>query len=116
MPHAVLICDDDPACRTELRKSLHGFEVVEAETSVAARAALETRAFYAVVADALDVLQFVRIAFPATIRFLVSGLELEVVVREVNDGAAHRFFQKPWDAEKLRTALEHVLQARVAGG
>lgn len=113
---AVLICDDDPESRTELRRSLHGFDVVETETETAARAALEQRPFDAIVADALDVLQFVRIAYPATVRFLVSSQELEVVVRAVNDGAAHRFFQKPWDADKLRTTLELVLQARVAGG
>ncbi|MGE0403465.1 MAG: hypothetical protein AB7T06_42565 [Kofleriaceae bacterium] len=116
MSYAVLICDDDPDDRTEMRESLHGFDVVEASSERGARDALEARTFDAIVANALDVLLFVRSAYPATIRFLVSSEELEVVVRAVNDGAAHRFFQKPCDADKLRGALEHLLRERAPGG
>jgi DNA-binding NtrC family response regulator len=113
MSYAVLICDDNPADRTVVRESLHDFDVVEVETQTAARDVLETRSFDAIVASALDVLLFVRSAYPATIRFLVSSEELEVVVKAVNDGAAHRFFQKPCDAKRLRGALEGDLRARV---
>jgi len=116
MSYAVLICDDDPTDRTVMRESLRGFDVVEVASENAARDALETRPFDAIVASGLEVLLFVRSAYPATIRFLVSSEELEVVVRAVNDGAAHRFFQKPCDADKLRGALEIVLRARAPGG
>lgn len=115
MSYAVLICDDDPRHRTELRTSLHGFDVVEVASENAAREALSTRAFDAIVASAPDVLLFVRSAYPATVRFLVSSENLEVVVRAVNHGAAHRFFQKPCDATKLRGALEVDLRARTPG-
>lgn len=115
MSYAVLICDDDPADRTLMRDSLQGYEIVEVGSQTAARDALEKRPFDAIVTNGLDVLLFARSAHPATIRFLVSSEELEVVVRAVNDGAAHRFFQKPCDAEKLRGALEVVLRTRATG-
>ena len=114
MSYAVLICDDNPADRSAVRDSLHGFEVIEVG-SQGARDMLETRAFDAIVASALDVLLFVRSAYPATIRFLVSSEEIEVVVKAVNDGAAHRFFQKPCDASRLRGALEGDLRLDLSG-
>ncbi len=115
MSYAVLICDDNPADRTVMRRTLHDFDVVEV-ASQHARDVLETRSFDAIVASALDVLLFVRSAYPATIRFLVSSEELEVVMRAVNHGAAHRFFQKPCDTDKLRGALESDLRARTPKG
>lgn len=115
MPAAVLICDDDPESRSALRQSLAGFSIEEAESALAGRAALEARTFDAIIAASLDVLQFARVTAPATFRVLVSSEELEVVVQAVNQGCAHRFFQKPWDAEKLRATLDQVLRARGAG-
>lgn len=116
MSYAVLICDDNPADRSVMRRSLHDFEVVEVASENAARDVLETRTFDVIVASALDVLLFVRSAYPATIRFLVSGESLEVVVKAVNNGAAHRFFQKPCDTDRLRGALETDLRARAHRG
>jgi DNA-binding NtrC family response regulator len=113
MSYAVLICDDNQADRTVLRESLRGFEVVEVASENAARDALEGRVFDVIVASAIDVLLFVRSAYPATIRFLVSSQELETVVKAVNDGAAHRFFQKPCDADKLRDAIAVALEVRM---
>jgi DNA-binding NtrC family response regulator len=113
MSYAVLICDDNPADRTVLRESLRDFEVVEVASENAARDALEGRVFDVIVASAIDVLLFVRSAYPATIRFLVSSQELETVVKAVNEGAAHRFFQKPCDADKLRDALAVALEVRM---
>jgi DNA-binding NtrC family response regulator len=113
MSYAVLFCDDNPADRTVLRESLRDFEVVEVASENAARDALEGRVFDVIVASAIDVLLFVRSAYPATIRFLVSSQELETVVKAVNEGAAHRFFQKPCDADKLRDALAVALEVRM---
>jgi DNA-binding NtrC family response regulator len=113
MSYAVLICDDNPADRTVLRESLRDFEVVEVASENAARDALEGRVFDVIVTSAIDVLLFVRSAYPATIRFLVSSQELETVVKAVNEGAAHRFFQKPCDADKLRDALAVALEVRM---
>lgn len=115
MSYAVLICDDDQTCRAALHTLLHGHDVVAVGSDNAALDELEKRSFDAIVTTGVDLLWFVRSAYPALIRFLVSSEELEVVVKAVNDGAAHRFFQKPCDAEKLRDALEIDLRARLPG-
>jgi len=66
-----------------------------------------------VIADELELMQHVRVTYPTALRFLVSGdRELEPLSRAVNDGAVHRFFQKPWDGAKLRRALDLDLRAR----
>jgi len=53
---------------------------------------------------------------PNAIRFLVTAnREIEVAVRAVNEGAVHKFFLKPWDDDKLRSALELQLRSRHTG-
>jgi DNA-binding NtrC family response regulator len=117
----VLICDDDPDIRTVMRRTLKGYEIVEAGSPREALDALKQTTFDAVVsdysmdsdADGLDLLQLVKLQQPDTIRFLVTAnRDLEVVVRAVNEGAVHRYFLKPWNDEKLRSALEILLHGR----
>ncbi len=121
MPYAILICDDDPDIRRAMKRALRGNDVVEASSPNEAIEALKARRFDAVVSDysleaatnGLDLLQHVRIQYPAMVRFLVTGnQELDVVVRAVNEGAVHRYFKKPWDDDKLRTALELLLRSQ----
>ena len=118
---SILICDDDPDTRAAMRRTLRGHAVVEAASPDEAIAQLETAPFDAVVSDfsleaaldGLDLLQHVRVAYPETVRFLVTGnRDVEVAARAVNEGAVHRYFSKPWDDHKLRAALEIVLHAR----
>lgn len=123
MGSKVLICDDDPDIRTVMRRTLKGYEIVEAGSPREALDALKQTKFDAVVsdysmdsdADGLDLLQLVKLQQPDTVRFLVTAnRDLEVVVRAVNEGAVHRYFLKPWNDEKLRSALEILLHARNA--
>ncbi|MDB4957384.1 MAG: histidine kinase [Myxococcales bacterium] len=104
-----------------MRRTLRGYDIVEACSPREGLDALKTRRFDAVVsdysmdadADGLDFLQLVKLQYPDTIRFLVTAnRELEVVVRAVNEGAVHRYFLKPWNDEKLRSALDIVLRAK----
>ena len=68
-------------------------------------------------ADGLDLLHLVKVQYPDTVRFLVTAnRDLEVAVRAVNEGAVHRYFLKPWNDDKLRSALEIVLHARKTPG
>lgn len=121
MSHEILICDDDPEIRAAMRRTLRGYVVTEVSSPREAIDMLKTRTFDAIVSDyslgteddGLDLLQHVRVGYPAMVRFLVTGnQDLEVAVRAVNEGAVHRYFQKPWNDEKLRAALEIVLRSR----
>ena len=121
MGSLILICDDDPDIRSVMRRTLKGYEIVEAGSPREALDALKQRKFDAVVsdysmdsdADGLDLLQHVKLQQPDTIRFLVTAnRDVDVIVRAVNEGAVHRYFLKPWNDEKLRSALEILLHAR----
>lgn len=121
MPHAILICDDDPDIRGAMKRTLRGYEVTETSSPREALDMMKTRSFDAVVSDfslgadtdGLDLLQHVRMQYPDTIRFLVTGnRDIEIAARAVNEGAVHRYFSKPWNDEKLRAALEIMLRSR----
>jgi DNA-binding NtrC family response regulator len=123
--YAILVCDDDPDIRQAMKRTLRGNDIVEVGSPGEARDTLKTRPFDAVVSDfsleadsdGLDLLQHVRVMYPDTVRFLVTGnKDIEVVARAVNEGAVHRYFQKPWDDEKLRTALEILLHSKHGRG
>jgi DNA-binding NtrC family response regulator len=121
VPHAILICDDDPDIRSAMKRTLRGYDVTETASPREALDVMKTRAFDAVVSDfsleaetdGLDLLQHVKMQYPDTIRFLVTGnSDIEIAARAVNEGAVHRYFSKPWSDEKLRAALEIVLRFR----
>ena len=123
MPHAILICDDDPDIRGAMKRTLRGYDVTETASPREALDMMKTRQFDAVVSDfslgsdtdGLDLLQHIRMQYPDTIRFLVTGnRDIEVAARAVNEGAVHRYFSKPWTDEKLRAALEILLRFRPA--
>ena len=118
---AILICDDDPDIRSAMRRTLRGHEVVEAASPREALDALKTRSFDALVSDfsmgtesdGLDLLVHVKLMYPDIVRFLVTAnRDLDVASRAINEGSVHRYFSKPWDDAKLRSALEIVLATR----
>jgi DNA-binding NtrC family response regulator len=120
----ILICDDDPDIRAAMRRTLRGYEVVETSSPKQAIDALKEQPFSAIVSDfsleadtdGLDLLQHVRMQYPETVRFLVTGnSDIEVAARAVNEGSVHRYFAKPWNDEKLRAALEILLRSRHQG-
>lgn len=111
MAAIVLICDDDPEDRAALRHALDEFDVTETPRA-GARAVLETKRFDAIVGDDVELMHYVRTMYPATVRFLVSGEEIEHLNVALNEGAVHRYFAKPHDATRLRTQLEKALHDR----
>jgi DNA-binding NtrC family response regulator len=122
---AILICDDDPDVRGAMRRTLRGYDVIETGSPSEALDVLKSRTFDAVVSDfsldadsdGLDLLHQVRILYPDTVRFLVTGnRDIEVAARAVNEGTVHRYFSKPWNDDKLRAALEIVLRVRREAG
>lgn len=117
---SILICDDDPDIRAALKRTLRGYDVVEAGTSREAMALLEAHSFDALVSDynlgpdetdGLELLMHAKVSHPDIVRFLVTGTrDLDIATRAVNEGCVHRYFLKPWDDHKLRAAL--VLELR----
>lgn len=121
MGSTILICDDDPDVRSALRRTLRDYEIVEAGSPREALDTLKTRRYDAILsdysmdadADGLDLLHLVKVQYPDTVRFLITAnRDLDVAVRAVNEGAVHRYFLKPWNDDKLRSALEIVLAGR----
>ncbi|HEY4059856.1 MAG TPA: hypothetical protein VGM39_24745 [Kofleriaceae bacterium] len=111
MAAVVLICDDDQEDRNALRDALDGYDLTDT-SHAGARKALETKAFDAIVGDDVELMHYVRTMYPATVRFLVSGAEIEQLNDALNAGAVHRYFAKPHDPARLRTQLERALQDR----
>jgi response regulator RpfG family c-di-GMP phosphodiesterase len=118
---AILICDDDPDIRSAMRRTLRGHEIVEVGSPREALDALKLRAYEAIVSDysmgtdsdGLDLLAHVKLIYPDTVRFLVTAnRDLDVAARAVNEGSVHRYFLKPWDEAKLRSALDIVLASK----
>ncbi|CAN5742589.1 hypothetical protein BH11MYX3_BH11MYX3_05780 [soil metagenome] len=104
-----------------MKRTLRGYDVVEASTPREAKDLLKAHSFDALISDfnleaesdGLDLLQHVRFAHPTVVRFLVTGnRDLEVAARAVNEGAVDRYFQKPWDEDKLRSSLVLVLRSK----
>ena len=107
--------------RSALRRTLRDYEIVEAGSPREALDLMKARRFDALVsdysmdadADGLDLLQLVKVQYPDTVRFHVTAnRDLDVAVRAVNEGAVHRYFLKPWNDDKLRSALEILLHGR----
>jgi DNA-binding NtrC family response regulator len=118
---SILICDDDPDLRSAMKRTLRGYDVVEAESAREAIDLLKASSFDALLSDfnlgtaydGLDLLQHVRLSHPEVVRFLITGNhDLEVATRAVNEGSVHRYFLKPWDDDKLRLALALVLRTK----
>ena len=104
-----------------MKRTLRGHDLAEAGSPREALDLLKTRPFDAIVSDfsmesesdGLDLLQHVKLLYPNMIRFLVTAnREIDVAIRAVNEGAVHRYFLKPWNDDKLKSALEIVLHAK----
>ena len=118
MEYSILVCDDDPEIRAAMRRTLYRFDVTTVESAAQALAKLRDHRFHAVVSDfnldsdqdGLQLLQMVRVLYPDTARFLVTGnTDLHVAIRALNEGAVHRFFLKPWDDDQLVGTIEIAL-------
>lgn len=117
----ILICDDDPDIRAAMRRVLREYDNTEAGSPREAMDILRHRQFDAVISDysmgtdnnGLELLNHVRFIHPYTVRFLVTGnRDVDVAVQAVNEGSVDRYFLKPWDDEKLISALEIMIASR----
>jgi len=104
-----------------MRRTLRGYDVVEAASPREAIDVMKGKRFDAIVSDysmdadndGLDLLQHARMQYPQMVRFLVTASrDLDVAMRAVNEGSVDRYFLKPWNDEKLRSALDILLRSR----
>lgn len=121
MNSTILICDDDPDIRAAMRRVLRNHDTAEAGSPRDAMDLLKQRPFDAVISDysmgtetnGLELLNHVRFVYPYTVRFLVTAnRDVDVAVRAVNEGSVDRYFLKPWDDDKLRSALDITIASR----
>lgn len=119
MDYTILVCDDEPDVRAAMRRTLHRYQVTAVASAAEAMTELKRRNYDAVISDfnlsatsdGLGLLQMVRVLYPDTVRFLVTGnTDVQVAIRAVNEGSVHRFFLKPWDDEALVGTLEIQLR------
>jgi two-component system NtrC family sensor kinase len=60
--------------------------------------------------NGVDFLQKVYRNWPDTVRIVLSGFaDMSVIVDAINEGHTYEFIQKPWDDDKLKTAISNAL-------
>lgn len=58
-----------------------------------------------------DLLGTIKVAYPDTIRMILSGYaDLAAVTEAINGGAVYRFLTKPWDDDELRKVVRDALR------
>ena len=123
----VLIVDDDPEILRSMQRVLggSGYQLLIESDPLRAQHVIQTTRLDAVVSDidmpglnGLDLMLCVKQLQPRTARILVSGgRTVQVAIRALNDGAAHRYIAKPFDPDELRATLASTLaNQRALGG
>jgi len=112
---SLLVVDDEPYILSTLTAFLNNeFEVLTADTAQAAQALFAQREIDLVLTDqkmprlsGVQLLEWVRINHPRTVRLLMTGFaELEEAVEAINRGQVYRYLFKPWRADDLMETLK----------
>jgi len=116
--HRVLVVDDEAGLRTTLAANLEldGFEVVEADSAVAALARAREQAFDVVVTDirmpgmsGVDLFRQLRQLRPGMPVLLMTGFTAEEVIRDALREGVHMVVAKPFDVERLGRQLRRAV-------
>ncbi|MFQ5487097.1 MAG: putative bifunctional diguanylate cyclase/phosphodiesterase [Gammaproteobacteria bacterium] len=95
-----------------------GYEILTATTSRQALTLLMERDVGVVISDqempdmcGIELLRQIRKTHPNTVRILLTACaDVKAVSQAVNEGAAYKYFIKPWDSEELRGNLREAFQ------
>src|SRR5262245_61451254 len=107
---SLLVVDDEPYILTTMAALLaHDFEVLTASSAEAAQEWFSRRNIDLILTDqkmprmsGVQLLEWVRLHSPKTIRLLMTGFgELEDAVEAINKGQVYRYLFKPWRADQL---------------
>lgn len=114
---ALLIVDDEPNILNSLKLLLsREFDVICADSAESAQQIFESREVDLILADqrlpgmtGVQLLEWVRLNHPRSIRLLMTGLaRLEDAVEAINCGQISRFVFKPWHSEELLQVLRNA--------
>lgn len=115
----ILVVDDEPNTREALKRTLHKeFEVLDAADAAEALKVLEKNPDLAIILSdermpgmtGVDLLTQVKNQYPKIVRVILSGqIELDGMMRAVNQASVHRFIMKPWDNAFLRLQLQEAM-------
>jgi len=121
-PPRVMVVDDEPLNLDLLRRTLRGFDVVEAVSAAEALEWLEANngALSLILCDQLmpgrsgtQLAALVRSRWPAIRFVLVTGVdESEEVLAARRDGVVDDVVAKPWNATALRARLRQLADTR----
>lgn len=120
MTNAILLVDDEVHVLSALSRALmdEPYEVVTAQSGVAALELLQQRQFKLVVSDermsgmqGSELLAVIREQYPGTLRILLTGhATLDSAMKAVNQGEIYRFFTKPWNDLELKFAIRSAIE------
>ncbi len=113
--HGLLVVDDEPeVCNTIYHLLRRRFNVLRAHSALEGMYLMEHHEFEIVLTDqrmpgvtGVELLKKVKTKYPEAIRMLYTGyMDMESLVKAVNDGHIYRFISKPWQPEELISAVD----------
>jgi diguanylate cyclase (GGDEF)-like protein len=114
-----LLVDDEPDLLALLQEALHGsHECLLARSADEARAVFTRQTVDLILTDhampgttGVELLEWVRLYSPHTVRLLMSGLAgREDIIDAVNRGHIYYFLSKPWRAEEVVQAVRNAVE------
>lgn len=118
-PYSVLLVDDEPDLLALLKEVLHGsYECLLAHSAGEARTIFARRKVDLVLTDhampettGVELLEWVRLHSPQTVRLLMSGLaDRDDIIHAINRGHIYYFLSKPWRAEEVLQAVRNGIE------
>ncbi len=115
--YTLLVVDDEPYILSPLSGLLApDFDVVTADSADAAAEVFARRPIDLILTDqkmprrtGTELLEWVRLNYPATVRLLMTGFaELEDAIEAINRGHVYHYLLKPWRTEDLLQVLRNA--------
>jgi response regulator RpfG family c-di-GMP phosphodiesterase len=121
-PFSLLLVDDEPNILNSLKRLLHGrgYRVQTAPGGAEGLAIMARETVDLVISDmrmpemtGAEFLSTVRIAWPGTVRVLLTGYaDMASTIEAINQGEIFRYVTKPWDEARLLAVIEEGLERK----
>ncbi len=118
----ILFVDDEQLILSALRRTLRneGFELYFTTDPLSAPRMIAEHRIDVIVSDhmmpdmsGVELLALVRSLHRNVVRVMMTGqADLSATIRAVNEGAVHRFLEKPWDDAQLKRVLHEIERTR----